>query len=76
MRKLYLVDTKQLGDFFVVATNYDEAEQKVAKNLNKADYGFNDRRVVSNIKLLASEITEFPKGKPNFSVDGDIIIID
>ena len=76
MKELYLVTTVRHNSYYVIATDYTSAAQKVIQALNDADYDFEKYRVVSEVKLLAHEITEFPKGRPNFSVDGDIIFID
>jgi len=72
--KLYLLTTKGLGDFYLVSESPNEAQDKLTELLVKADYGFTDRRKVTNIKWLTDEISEFPKGKPNFSNDGNLIL--
>ncbi len=71
--KLYLLTTKGLGDFYSVARNPNEAELKLKALLDKADYGFSDKRKVENIKLLAEELDAFPEGKPFFSSGNNLI---
>lgn len=48
------------GISFVVATNAEEAYQKVKKRLDEKDYGFHKDRELDKIELLAStcEYTE------------------
>ena len=72
--KLYLLTTNGLGDFYVIAENSNDAEVRLNGLLNKADYGFSGGRTVRNINILAEEIKEFPKGKPNFSSEQRLIL--
>lgn len=64
---LYLLTTEGLGDFYLVALSPNEAKERLETCLNKADYGFFDKRKITNIKILADEITDFPEGKKHFS---------
>lgn len=66
-KKLYLLSTRGLGDFYLVAETPNDAEDKLKLLLNKSDYGYSSSRPVVNIKLLADELYNFPKNKPNFS---------
>lgn len=72
--KLYLLTTAGLGDFYVIADNPSEAESHVLELLNKADYGFTSQRKICNIKVVAEEVGEFPKDKPNFSSGNNLIL--
>lgn len=74
MKNLYHLQTKGLKDYYIIASNPHEAEQTLMTAFEKAEYGFSDYRKVEIIKNLASEIKEFPKGKPFFS-DGHNLII-
>lgn len=71
--KLYLLTTK-LGEFYVVATTATIAEEYLIEQLDKADYGFFNDRKVTNIKILAEKVTDFPAGKPNFSGGANLLI--
>lgn len=71
--KLYLITTK-LGTFYVISTDPTQAEIKLTDMLHKADYGFTVDRKITRIDVLATEIGEFPKGKPNFC-GGDNLIL-
>ena len=71
---LYLLSTKRLGDFYVLAESPNDAEFKLSESLSLADYGFDAYRKVDNIKLVAEEIMEFPKGRPNFASGKKLII--
>lgn len=73
-KKLYLVSTKTLGDYYVVAENPNEAQDRLKTLLDKADYGFSDSRKIINIKLLADELYNFPKNKPNFGKNPTLIL--
>lgn len=72
--KLYLL-TNGLGTYYVLANSPNQAQELLEKSLDIADYGFKSKRGVTNIKLLAIEIEEFPKGKPCFSKDENLILI-
>ena len=73
-RNLYLVTCKT-GSFYVLAVTPNDAKSLLEISLDKADYDFSKHREVTEIKMLAKEITEFPKGKPNFCGDHDLILI-
>ena len=55
--KLYKV-TNRIGDWWVTAEHPTEAEEKVIKHLDKANYGFLKYRIVSNIELIATEASD------------------
>lgn len=71
---LYLIETSGLGDFYVLSDGTTNAELKLSKMLDKADYGFSKDRAIVSIKIIAHEILEFPKGRPNFSSGNRLII--
>jgi hypothetical protein len=73
--KLYLLSTKGLGDYYVIAQSTDAAETELIRLLNLAEYGFSGNREVNNIKLISKELTYFPKDKPNFTNRGGELII-
>lgn len=75
-KHLYLLQTKELGSFYIIAEDSAKAETLLKEKLREADYGFSDARKVHTISILASELTEFPKGKPNFSSGNKLIIPD
>lgn len=55
--KLYRL-TNEIDVWYVIAEHPTEAEEKLVKHLNEADYGFTDKRKVSRIELLATEHTD------------------
>lgn len=70
-QKLYRVTLRGLtysstgvieGISYVVATNAEEAYQKVKKRLDEKDYGFSKDRELDKVELLAST-NEFTKTK-------------
>lgn len=65
-KKLYLLTTKGLGDFHVIATDPTQAEDFLLKVLNDQDYGFYDDRRIINIKLV-DETPSFHVQKPFLS---------
>lgn len=73
---LYLVKTKKLGDYYVIAKNPTDAQEKVEGDLTKSDYGFSKDREVEIIQLLAKEVLDFPKDKPNFSSGNNLLFAD
>jgi transcription elongation factor GreA-like protein len=73
-KKLYLLSTQGLGDFYLVANSPNDAEDKLKLLLNKSDYGISEKRKVINIKLLAEELYNFPETKPNFSSGNTLIL--
>lgn len=74
MKSLYLLETRSLGTYYVIADDPTQARNKLRGLLDKADYGFNHYREIMVIKLIARELTYFPEDKPNFSSDDTIII--
>lgn len=73
--KLYRL-LNQLGIYYVVANDPTDAENRLMSLLNRADYGFSDKRKVREIEVLAEELNEFPRGKPNFSSGHSLILPD
>jgi hypothetical protein len=71
---LYLLTTKGLGDFYIIAKDSLHATNVLGLNLDKADYGFSSQREVENIKIIAKEITTFSEGKLNFSSGNKLIL--
>ncbi len=62
--KLYKVVNK-IGVYWVIATDPTDAEKKLYKILNEADYGFYEHRKVTEIHLIAEEVYERPFGLTN-----------
>ncbi len=66
--KLFRLDTKGLGSFFVVDEHSTKAEQRLNDLLNKAQYGFSPDRIVQSIHLISEEVKLFGGNpKPNFT---------
>lgn len=55
--KLYLVTTLA-GDYWTIADHPTEAQSKVEKYLNEADYGFSNNRKAINIKIMAEAASD------------------
>lgn len=64
--KLYQL-TSGLGTFWIIATDPTTAQNRLKEELDKADYGFSDNRVVTEIRLITEAMHEFPTGKLHFS---------
>ena len=63
MKTLYKIKN-ELADYFIIANDPTEAEQKLLKVLNDADYGFSRKRKTISITPIAEEITDnFLTGK-------------
>ncbi len=71
---LYQLETNN-DKFYVISDSLDKAKEKVESELKKADYGFSKDQIVTEIKILTSELTEFPTGKLNFSSGNRLIIM-
>lgn len=66
--KLYRLQTKGLGDYWVIADNAHEADQKLTKLLDAADYGFSKERLVISTALISEHVRDLlPEAKPHFS---------
>ena len=62
--KLFQLTTTGLGDYWVVANNPTEAENKLVNILNEYNYGYSTCRKVTIIKIIAEHITDqFLTGK-------------
>ena len=72
--ELFLLTTEGLGNFYIVENDPTSARTRLTELLIKSDYGLSKDRKIINIEILASEISNFPKNKPNFS-SGDRLII-
>lgn len=73
---LYLLTTVNLGDFYLIASNPLDAQEKLEGELSKANYGFSDDRKVNNIKLIAEQIGfSYNSDKLNFSSKNKLILI-
>ncbi len=64
--KLYLLTTKGLGDFYMVADSPSDAENTLREELDKANYGYEDNRDVLNIQFLAKELESLRAEEPLF----------
>lgn len=58
--KLYCLQTKGLGEYYVVANNATEADICLTKALSENDYGGFDDRLVINTRLITEEIGKKP----------------
>lgn len=67
--KLYRL-VNGIGDYWVIAKDPTEAEDKLMLALNAADYGFTKDRVVKEIHLIADEIYG-----GSFGVSGKFLVI-
>lgn len=69
MNNLYLLTTKGLGDFHIIANDPTEAQNALIKILQEQDYGLSEHRHVMNIQWLAEAPKESLQrdGKPFLS---------
>lgn len=58
MKKLYLITTKGLGNYYVIAKDPTEAENTLTSLLDEHSYGFTDSRQVVNIQWLSTSIED------------------
>lgn len=67
--KLFLIKTKGVKEFYIVANDPTEACYRLTNMLDKSDYGYSDSRRITQIDILADEITLFGSSSPtpNFS---------
>lgn len=73
-KKLYQVTTNRCGDFYVIATSFDEAANAVEKALANSDYGTYELRKAREVKLIAIE-HYFPEDKQFFCGSNNNLII-
>jgi hypothetical protein len=56
---MYLfVVTTEVGDYYVIAENFGNAQTKIESYLDAAGYNLSDQRKVSHIKLIAESATD------------------
>lgn len=77
-KKLYFVNTKGCGSYYVVARDPKEASNAVEQMLNDQDYGFSKNRKVVTILLHAEEFRTalHDKTKPFLSGDENLLLAD
>lgn len=73
MKKLFLLTTKSLGDYYVIARDPNEADRLLTSKLDAADYGLYPGRLVLNIRLVSSSVTNPSYDKPFFTNDNRLI---
>lgn len=73
---LYLLTTKGIGDFYVIANNVLEAQQRLDGLLYAAKYSHSTARKIIHFEVLTEELTEFPLNKPNFSSGNRLILLN
>lgn len=61
MKNLYLLTTKGLGQFHVIANDPTQAQESLLKILDEQDYGFKSERQVTNIEWITEAF------KPDFT---------
>jgi len=66
-KKLFIVTTRGLGDFYVVAGSFDQAAQLVNDELDRQDYGYSGARDIVNVKFLCQQ--HFSQGRRFFCGD-------
>jgi hypothetical protein len=69
--KLYRL-VNGLGDYWVIANDPTEAENKLKEVLDAGDYGFSSKRIVKEIHLVAEEIT---KDKSSYNLTNRFLLI-
>lgn len=73
-KKLYQVTTNGCGNFYAIATSFDEAADAVEKALTNSDYGTFELRKVNDVQLIAIEHF-FPEEKQFFSGSNNNLIV-
>lgn len=73
-KKLYQVTTNGCGDFYAIATSFDEAANAVEKALTNSDYGTYELRKINAVQLIAIEHF-FPDDKQFFCGSNNNLII-
>lgn len=79
MKNLYLVTTKGLKDYYVIANDPTEAEKALFKIFEEQDYGFSDYRIVKNIEIIGKSFKpdSRKKDKPFLSdKEANLLIVD
>lgn len=71
---LYNLQTRGLGDFFILSTDPTSAEKMLNDELNNSQYGFNDDRHVHTITIVCTQIERHDDGKLFFSSKHTLII--
>ncbi len=70
-RKLFIVETRRLGSFYVVCGSWNEAASVVKKALDDQNYGYSGDREVKNVSIIREEHFFGSDGKRFFSGDDD-----
>lgn len=70
---LYLL-TNGLGDWYVIADDPTSAQKDLESRLELEDYGFYQKRPVTNIQLLAQELTSGLNQKWFFSSSHNLLL--
>ena len=58
--KLYTLQTKGLGEFYVLADNPHDADTKLQKLFSENNYGYISDRLVMNTRLITEETGKKP----------------
>lgn len=66
-KQLFIVTTRGLGDFYVVAGSFDLAAQLVKDELDAQDYGYSSARAITAVKFVCKQ--HFSSGKRFLSGD-------
>lgn len=75
-KNLYRITTYRLGEFYVVASSFDDAAMALKKRLDDADYGFfSDRRIMGVECLAVEEWSYSDNSKQRFSDDTCNLVI-
>lgn len=75
-KNLYRVTTYRLGEFYVVASSFDNAAMALKKRLDDADYGFFSYRRITGVECIAVEEWSFSdNSKQRFSEDTCNLVI-
>ncbi len=71
---LYLLKNGLNKPFYVIAGSPNQAQNKLQRLLDEADYGYSKDRKVKSIELLGEEVTNSFNGKPFFCGEGNLIL--
>ena len=72
--RLFLLKTRGVGSFYIVAKSMDDAENLLWRLLSEADYGFDSERIVEHIDIVTNELIRDFRDEIYFDDDNRLIL--
>lgn len=72
-KKLFIVSTRGVGDFYVIAGSFDQAAELIKDELDNQNYGYSNDREVVSVKFICQQ--HFYNGKRYFSGDNKNLLV-